>query len=507
MNTVKSLNILEMQGIVKSFPGVIALDNVDFELRRGEVHVLLGENGAGKSTLVKILSGAYQSDEGKIIVNGRDVEIKSPQDAQKLRISTVYQELNLVPTMDVARNIFLGQLPHHTFFRTIHWHKIYNDSKDLLGNFNVSFDIKSPVNRLSIAQQQIIEIVKTLVLQSDIIILDEPTSALTEDETKTLFAIINQLKKKGVSFIYISHRLEEITQIGDRITVLRDGKYIKTVDKEKASKSYLVKLMVGREYNEQYPKEYVHIGEEILRVEGLTRLQAIHNINFTVHKGEIVGIAGLIGAGRTEMVRTLFGADRKTSGEIYLENRKIDIQSPKDAIEHGLGLITEDRKNQGLVLNMTVQQNIALASSHKTSRWGIIDKKQRTANALRYVKELQIKTPDIEKNIKSLSGGNQQKVILAKWICTHSKVLIFDEPTRGIDVGAKVEIYKIMMSLAQKGVGIIMISSDLEEILELSDRIIIMFGGRITGELSRDQATKEHIMLYATGHVNDVKNE
>ncbi|MFC1651151.1 sugar ABC transporter ATP-binding protein [Candidatus Latescibacterota bacterium] len=507
MNTAKTSNILEMKGIVKSFPGVTALDNVDFELRRGEVHVLLGENGAGKSTLVNILSGAYQSDEGKIILNGKDVEIKSPHDAQKLRISTVYQELNLIPTMDVARNIFLGQLPYHSFLKTIDWKKIYNDSRDLLGNFNVSFDIKSPVNRLSIAQRQIIEIVKALVLQSDIIILDEPTSTFTEDETKTLFAIINQLKEKGVSFIYISHRLEEINQIGDRITVLRDGKYIQTVDRENASKSYLVKLMVGREYSEQYPKEHIHIGEEVLRVEGLTRSQAINDVNFSVHKGEIVGIAGLIGAGRTEMVRTLFGADCKTTGEIFIENRKVDIRSPKDAIEHGLGLITEDRKNHGLVLNMTVLQNIALASSHKTCRFGIIDHKLRTANAMRYVKELKIKTPDIEKNIKFLSGGNQQKVILAKWICTHSKVLIFDEPTRGIDVCAKVEIYKLMMSLAQNGVGIIMISSDLEEILELSDRIIVMSGGQITGELSRDQATKENIMLYATGHARDVINK
>ncbi|MFC1552349.1 sugar ABC transporter ATP-binding protein [Candidatus Latescibacterota bacterium] len=504
---MESSNILEMKGIVKAFPGVVALDHVDFELRHGEVHVLLGENGAGKSTLVKILSGAYLCDEGAVILNGRPVEIKSPRDAQKQGIGTVYQELNLIPTMDAARNIFLGHLPQQTLvkkLKRINWNKIYNESRELLGKFDVSFDMRSPVSRLSIAQRQIIEIVKALVLQSDIIILDEPTSTLTGDETEKLFAIINQLKNNGVSFIYISHRLEEITRIGDRITVLRDGRFIETVGRENAPKSYLVKLMVGREYEEQYPKEHVEIGGEVLRVEGLSRSEAVRDINFTVRKGEIVGIAGLIGAGRTEMVRTLFGADRKTSGEIYIDNVKADIRSPEDAIGHGLGLITEDRKSQGLVLNMTVRQNIALASAGKTCRCGIIDHKTRTENALRYIKELQIKTPDIDKCVKYLSGGNQQKVILAKWICTNSKVLIFDEPTRGIDVGAKVEIYKLMMSLAQKGVGIIMISSDLEEILELSDSIIVMFGGRITGELSRDQATKETIMHYATGHAEEV---
>jgi len=500
------LNILEMKGIVKAFPGVVALDNVDFELRRGEVHVLLGENGAGKSTLVKILSGAYGCDEGSIILNGSPVEIKSPNDARNLKIGTVYQELNLIPTMDAARNIFLGHVPYHTVARKINWNKIYNDSGELLGKFDISFDMKTPVSRLSIAQRQIIEIVKALVLESDIIIMDEPTSTLTGDETDKLFAIINQLKDNGVSFIYISHRIEEITRIGDRITVLRDGKYIETVGTENASRPYLVKLMVGRECEEHYPKEHVDIGGEVLRVEGLSRSQAVRDVSFTVRKGEIVGIAGLIGAGRTEMVRTLFGADRKTSGEIFIDGLKADIRTPGDAIGCGLGLITEDRKNQGLVLNMNVRQNIALASAGKTCRCGIIDHKARTENALKYITDLHIKTSDIHKCVKYLSGGNQQKVILAKWISTHSKVLIFDEPTRGIDVGAKVEIYKLMVSLAQKGAGIIMISSDLEEILEMSDRIIVMAGGRISGELPREQATKETIMHLATGYAEEVLN-
>lgn len=490
--------ILQMVGITKQFPGVLALDNVSFEVERGEIHALVGENGAGKSTLLKILAGALTMDKGTILLEGKPIHFTSPLDAIKMGIAVIYQEFNLVPYLSAGENIFLGREPRKfngfVDFRTLH-----AKAQEILDRIGANFSSREIVSHLSVAQQQMTEIAKALSQNAQVIAMDEPTSALTEREVEHLFEIVRNLKEEGVAIIFVSHRLEEVFQIADRITVLRDGKYVGTKNIGETNRDEVITMMVGREIKEKIPKRPAPIGEEIFRVVGLTRRGVFSDISFTLHKGEILGCAGLVGSGRTEIARAIFGADPLDSGKIYLEGKEVRIRSPQDAIRLGIGLLTEDRKRYGLVLPMTVRENTTLANLMEVAMRGFINFSKERAVAKRFVDELAIKTPSLEQIARNLSGGTQQKLVLAKWLFTKSKVLIFDEPTRGIDVGAKVEIYELMNQLAERGVGIIMISSELPEVLGMSDRILVIHEGKIAGELKREEATQEKIMHLATG--------
>ncbi len=490
--------VLEMRHIRKKFPGVIALDDVDFELCPGEVHILLGENGAGKSTLMKILSGAYQKTDGQIVLDGNEVEIRNPKHAQTLGISTIYQEFNLIPHLSVAENIFLGREPSR-LPGLINQRAIFQDAKRALSGLGLALDPRRLVKELRVAEQQMVEVAKALSLDARILIMDEPTAALTEHEIKDLFVIIRALKAKGVSVVYISHRMEELFEIGDRVTVLRDGRSVGTYNVRGMSKSELIRLMVNRELTDLFPKKKAERGAEVLRVESLCSRDGLNNINFTLHKGEVLGIAGLLGAGRTELARAIFGLDRITSGTIYVKGEPQRIGSPRAAINAGLGFLTEDRKSQGLVLPLSVKENLCLSSVDKFSAWGVMRPSAEDQAADRYVKELRIKTPSLDQKVVFLSGGNQQKVVLSKWLCSEAEVFIFDEPTRGVDVGAKTEIYQLMNRLTAAGVAIIMISSELLEVLGMSDRILVMRGGEIAGEFTAAEATQEKILQCALG--------
>lgn len=492
--------VLQMKNIRKEFPGVLALDNVHLEIKRGEVHILAGENGAGKSTLMKILAGAYKKDSGEIILKGKKVEITSPKHAQELGISMIYQELNLVPYITVAENIFLGREPmSSTIPIQIDWKQMFAKAQEILDSLHMEIDAKSIVKDLGIAKQQMVEIAKALSLNSDIIIMDEPTAALTRQEIENLFDIIKKVKKEGVSIIYISHRLEEFSEIGDRVTVMRDGRTIATLNVKDATIEELIKLMAGRELKEKFPKINVTVGKEVLKVTNLQRRGVLKDINFSVKEGEILGIAGLVGAGRTELARAIFGADRIDKGEIFIEGKKVHIAKPKDAINCGIALVPEDRKGQGLVLSMSVAHNITLATLNNFARFQSIRIRDELSAVKDYINKLKIKTPHHNQKVMNLSGGNQQKVVLAKWLLAKSKVFIFDEPTRGIDVGGKLEVYLLMNELVKNGAAIILISSELPEILGMSDRILVMCRGQITAELDRSEATQEKILYYATG--------
>jgi len=490
--------ILSMRKIRKTFPGVLALDDVDFDLRRAEVHVLLGENGAGKSTLVKILSGAHRKAGGEVHLFGERIEIESPRQAQQLGIGIIYQELNLVPSLTAAENMFLGR-EKTTSLGLIDRKALRSSAQSILADLGLRLDYDRPVRDFGIAQQQMIEVAKALSLDAKILVMDEPTSALSETEIRQLFGTIRRLKAKGVAIIYISHRLEEIFEIGDRVTVLRDGKCVGTKNVAETSKSELVRMMVNRELKEQYPRQRPPMGEEVLRVQNLCRRGTLKNISFALRRGEILGIAGLMGSGRTELARALFGVDRIESGEIYVREKLQKITSPRSAIDLRIGFLTEDRKSQGLVLTLSVKENITLASLDALSRLGFINFRSEAREAGSYVKDLRIKTPGLGQRVLYLSGGNQQKVVLSKWLCSKSDIFIFDEPTRGIDVGSKVEIYQLMNRLTAEGVGIIMISSELPEILGMSDRIIVMRRNEIVGEMPAEQATQEKVMHYALG--------
>ena len=491
--------VLEMRAVTKRFPGVVALDNVNFDLRPGEVHCLVGENGAGKSTLMKILAGAQPMDSGSILLSGESVKILSPHHAQQLGISMIYQEFNLSPYLSVAENIFLGREPRLGNSPFINWSKMYRDAREILGRIKVDLDVRKPVNECSVAQQQMVEIGKALSFNSKIIVMDEPSATLTEHELKALFDLIHTLRGQGIGLIYISHRLEEIFEIGDRVTVMRDGQYIGTSDVRDMTREKIIQMMVGRELKDEFPKEVFAPGQELLRVERLTRAGAFRDVSFNVRAGEVVGLTGLVGAGRTEVARAIFGADPIDSGQVYLRGAAVTIKSPQDAIARGVGLLTEDRKGQGLVLGMTVRENTTLANLKSLVKVVFINRRAERDVTKQYVKELQIKTPGIEQVVQNLSGGNQQKVVLAKWLFTKSQVLIFDEPTRGIDVGAKVEIYKLMNELARQGASVLMISSELPEVLGMCDRILVMHEGRLAGELARGAASQEKIMRLATG--------
>lgn len=482
---------------MKRYPGVVALDDVHFTLAAGEVHCLVGENGAGKSTLIKILSGALPCEEGSISIDGIDARIDSPIVALKLGIRTIHQDFKLVPELSVAENITLGYEPTRSGFPFIdrrRMHAMAQATLDLLGE---QIDPRARVHDLSVAHRQIVEIAKALSRKVRILALDEPTASLTDHERENLFRVVRTLKSEGVGIIYISHRLEEIFEIGDRITVLRDGKNVATNPITHVDRSALIRQMVGREIENEYPKTPLTRGDEILHVDQLSSSK-VHNVTFTLHRGEIFGLAGLVGAGRSDLARLIFGAEKKTSGSIHFHQKEIELHSPHEAIRHGIGLLTEDRNRQGLILQMKIRENISLASLDAIMRTFLLDARKENILAKKFIDELNIRTPDMESDVEQLSGGNRQKVILARWLSTDAKLLIFDEPTAGIDVGAKYEIYSIVNRLVERGVGVIVISSDLPELLGICDRIAVMCEGRITGELQRHEFSQEKVLSLAT---------
>jgi len=492
--------LLKLEGISKSFPGVRALHNVHMEVRRGEVHALLGENGAGKSTLMKILSGAYERDTGQIFWEGRPIQIDTPKEAQDLGIAIIYQEFNLVPQLSIAENVWISREPfRNRTLQWIDWKEMHRRTQALLDELHLVLDPRRPVAGLGVAQQQMVEIAKALSLDAKLLIMDEPTSALSGAEIRQLFSVIRRLKARGVAVVFISHQLDQVFEICDRGTVLRDGEYIATVNLADTTEDEIIRLMVGRTLDQQYPKMPARRGGEALRVEGLNRAGALHDINFSAYSGEILGIAGLVGAGRTELMRAVFGADPIDSGRITIFGQATDVKSPQAAIRAGMGLLPEDRKQEGLVLLLSVLHNISMASLDKLTSHLLLRLDDEREQAAGFVDRLRIATPGVSQKVQFLSGGNQQKVVLAKWLASQSKILIFDEPTRGIDVGAKIEVYSLMNSLVDNGVAVIMVSSEMPELLGMSDRILVMHEGSITAELSRHQATQEKILAAAMG--------
>ncbi|OIQ07653.1 ribose import ATP-binding protein RbsA [Moorella thermoacetica] len=495
-----SNKFIEIKGLSKRFPGVVALDNIDLDIYEGEVHVLLGENGAGKSTLIKILTGAYRKDEGQIIINGQEVDLKSPREALQQGISCIYQELNLIPHLSVAENIFLGREPQNVpALGIIDLKERFARSTALLKELGCMISPQVKVKDLGIGKQQMVEIAKALSLQARLVIMDEPTSSLSEHEVVELFRVVRKLKQKGIAIIFVSHKLEEIRQIADRVTVLRDGRKVATLSRGEFDIDELIKLMVGRSLKEKFPKINVERKREALRVEDIWTDTGLKGVTFTAYEGEVLGIAGLVGAGRTELARAIFGADSIKKGNIFIYGEKVNIRNPQDAIRAGLAFLTEDRKSQGLILGESIAFNVTLAGINQFRKKGWLDVRKQLQVAEKLARDLRIKPLQIGRKVRELSGGNQQKVVLAKWLCTRSRIFIFDEPTRGIDVGAKVEVYNLINNLVQDGAAVIMISSELPEILGMSDRILVMNNGRITAELLRKEATQEKIMKAATG--------
>lgn len=499
--------ILEMKNITKEFPGVKALENVTFSVKKGEVHALCGENGAGKSTLMKVLSGVYPNGtyRGDIYIKGRIREFQNIKQSEKAGISIIYQDLTMVKELDVGENVFLGTLPGKA--GVVDWDKLYYETSKLLKELGVDINPHVKIKNLGIGQQQMVEIAKALSKDAEILVLDEPSAALTESEVKTLMGILQELKSKGVTCIYISHKIGEVFDIADRVTILRDGKTVGTYDIKDIGEDKVISLMVGRELTERFPREKHIAGEVVMEVKGLKVFDPdemdkviINSVSLQIRKGEILGISGLMGVGRTELVTSIFGGYAgKKSGEIFINGEKVEINEPKDAIKNGLGLVSEDRKRYGLVMEQTITVNTTLASIDMICDWGILNSNKENLYTNKYVENLRIKTPSLETKVSNLSGGNQQKVILAKWLMTNPKILFLDEPTRGIDVGAKFEIYNIMNELVKQGVAIVMISSELPEILGMSDRILVMHEGAIKGEFDYQEATQEKIMYCATG--------
>ncbi len=488
--------LLEMKGIGKSFPGVKALQGVSLTIREGQVHALLGENGAGKSTLIKILSGAYTKDEGQIFFEGQPVEIRGPQDAQALGISTIYQEFNLAKDLTVAENIFLGHLPSKGL--TVDWAQMRARSREILDRLGVTMSVDTMVSTLSVAEQQLVEIAKSLNRKTRILIMDEPSAVLGEKDLDKLFDVVRSLQAQGIGIIYISHRLKEIFELADEVTVLKDGRYIDTKQVAEVTMDDLVKLMIGRDLKDVYPKRTPAPGEVLLEVKNLSRTKLVHDVSFKLHAGEIVGFSGITGSGRTELMRAIFGADAST-GEMTVSGKPYKPRSPMEAIGRGMALVTEDRKAQGLFLKLNVAVNTTISGLKQLTHFGILQLPRELALVKKMIQDLSIKTPGPNFIVVNMSGGNQQKVVLARWLSIGTRIFIMDEPTRGIDVGSKSEIYQIMHELTQKGVGVIMISSELPEILGMSDRIMVMRQGTIVKELSRAEASEEAIMKYAVG--------
>ena len=491
--------LLEMRNITKQFPGVLALNDVSFDVRHGEVHALVGENGAGKSTLMKIVSGVYSNDSGEMVWKGQPVTFRNTRQSQNAGITTIYQELNQVTQLSVTENIFLGT--ELTRGGLIDWAEMHRRARALLSRLHLDLDPRTPINRLGVAQQQMVEVAKALHYKTDLIIMDEPTSSLSIREIDYLFQIIGELKAEGVSVVYISHHLEETFAVADRITILRDGRKIATEPTAALDVDRLIRLMVGRDLSEKFPKELVPRGPEVLRVEHLSRAGTLRDVSFTAYGGEVLGIAGLVGAGRTELVRAIFGADPVDGGTIVVDGKPAQVRSPRDAIRNGIALLTEDRKQQGLVLLMSTGQNITMAVLGRLTRGLFTSTLKERGLVQHYIDSLAIKASGQDQPAMNLSGGTQQKVVLSKWMATKPKVLIFDEPTRGIDVGAKVEIYKLMNDLARQGVAILMVSSELPEVLGMSDRVLIIHEGAVAGILERSEASEERIMELATGNV------
>jgi len=491
--------LITVQDVSKSFPGVHALSHVHFELLAGEVHALVGENGAGKSTLMKILAGAYSKDSGEILYNGKPVNFAGPRDAQAMGIGIIYQELNLMNHLTVAQNIFIGREPRGRFGLFLDEDALNRQASEILGHLNLSLNPRTVVGSLTVAKQQMVEIAKALSYDSRVLIMDEPTSALNDAEVEDLFKLIRDLKAKGVGIIYISHKLDELDRVSDRVTVLRDGEYVGTVTMATTSIETIISMMVGRHLMDVPATHHQVQAEVALEVKDLNCGPLVRNVSFALHRGEILGFAGLMGAGRTEVARAVFGADRPQSGEIVVRGRRAHISTPAQAVAAGIGYLSEDRKRFGLATGMDLEANVVMANLRKYLSFAFFMRRQEIREVVTsFVKVLNIRTPSTTQLVRNLSGGNQQKVVVAKWLARDCDILFFDEPTRGIDVGAKTEIYKLLRSLADQGKAIVMISSELPEILRMSDRIVVMCEGRVTGELMRKDATQERIMALAT---------
>ncbi|HVU26433.1 MAG TPA: sugar ABC transporter ATP-binding protein [Verrucomicrobiae bacterium] len=494
-----SAPLLEMRGISKRFPGVIALDNVSFQISKGEVVAICGENGAGKSTLMKILGGVHQPDGGQILLDGQPTQIQGVQDSIRLGIGFIHQELNVLENLDVAANVFLGREPRNAL-GLIQRAKIHADTEPFLKRLGLNVSTRTRLGKLSIAQQQMVEIAKAISLNARLIIMDEPTSSLTLSETKRLLELVCELSEQGVSIIYISHRLGEIDECADRVVVLRDGKNAGELSHEEATHDRLISMMVGREIKSFYVQSNVTPTSGFLKVRNaVSSLYPSKSVSFDAARGEILGFAGLVGAGRSEMAKAIAGLDSSPQKEIHLDGREISVNTPRDAIAHGIYLAPENRRTEGLVVEMTIRENVSLPSLRNFSRFGLISRRRECEVARQQVDSLKVKTPGIETRVLNLSGGNQQKVVLGKWLAMNPKVMILDEPTRGIDVGAKAEIYRLMRTLAEQGTVILMISSDMEEILNVSDRIAVMHEGEITGVLERLDCNEENVMQLAIG--------
>ena len=487
--------VLELKGITKIFPGVKALDGVHFQLKEGEIHALMGENGAGKSTFIKVITGVHKAEEGAMYLNGAKVNFRGPRDAQEAGIAAIYQHVTAYPHLTVAENIFMGhEKVKHGF---IQWKTMNEEANQLLSELNADFKATDEMGALSVAQQQMVEIAKALSMKAKIIIMDEPTAALTKRESEELYRIAEKLRDEGASIIFISHRFEDMYRLATRVTVFRDSKYIGTYDVDAISNADLITAMVGREITDLFPKPEVKLGGEVLRVEHLSRQGYFKDVSFGVKRGEILGLTGLVGAGRTEVVQTIFGAERYDSGKIFVEGKEVRIRRVQDALRLGIGLLTEDRQHQGLILDWGIGRNITLSEIEKYGNKIFTNDKAEREAAKKLAEEVDTKAVTIFDKASSLSGGNQQKVVVAKILASDLKVLIMDEPTKGVDVGAKAEIYAIMGELAKKGYGIIMISSEMPEILGMSDRIVVMCEGKVTGELRREEATQEEILKLA----------
>lgn len=489
--------IVEAKHVTKSFSGVKALDDVSFNLKAGEVMALLGENGAGKSTLMKILSGVYTRDYGEIKILGENVGNLTPKKAQELGVAIIHQEISMCPHLSVTENIFLGREKSH--LDILSNKEMNKEAKKILDRMNIDIPPDTIVGELSVSKQQMIEIAKAVSTNAKILIMDEPTSALTSREIDELFEIIEKLKKDGCGIVYISHRLEELQHIVDRVTIMRDGKYITSMNFEETTMSEIISNMVGREIKEKFPRVTCKRGKKILEIKNLKSGKSVKNVNFNLYEGEIVGIAGLVGAGRTETTRAIFGMDPKESGEIILDGKNIKINKPLDAIKAGIVLAPEDRKRDGLCTKLSIRENVSLPNLDLLcSKFGVVNKRKEKEMTSKAVNDFKVKLASIELNAGSLSGGNQQKIVVGKWLARNSRVVIFDEPTRGIDVAVKVEIYNLMNKLKQEGIGVLFISSELPEIMGISDRILVMCDGRITGELDIKDATQDLILEYAT---------
>lgn len=491
--------VVEMRNVTKTFPGVKALDGVHLQVKSGKIHALMGENGAGKSTLMKILNGLHQPDSGEIYLDGKCQEIGSPFKALYMGLAMIYQELNPINDMNVAENIFMGREPMKKGNLFIDFKSMYIQAKALLDEYGLNVNPKTKMRRLSTAQKQMIEIIKAVSLNAKVIVMDEPTSSLTDEEVKILFKTIKTLKKQNVAIIYISHRLEEVFEIADNVTVLRDGKYIATESIENLNKDKLITMMVGRELTDVYPEGDAKIKDVVLEVKNLQNNGVFKDISFQVKQGEILGFYGLVGAGRSEVMRAIFGIDKPTSGELFIDGKPVKIKVPTQAIDHGMAMVTEDRKELGLVLCRNIKENITLASLDDYSKGMFIDKKSEVAQASDISQKLTVKMSSLKQNAENLSGGNQQKVVLCKWLITNPKILILDEPTRGIDVGAKAEIHALMREFVKQGLALIIISSELPEIIGMSDRVLVMGEGEIKGEFHRNEFTQDDLLACALG--------